>query len=369
MASSPAKIGFTAFEAAIWTLLGLAVVLAAIRTHIRIYKFHRLFVDDGFLFLATTALIGGTVLIHLDAPYLYLQVNVESGAEAAPPNFIQQLLSDQKLQDSATVLLAVTIFSVKYSFLFFFHSLVRRVRTLTIWWWCVFAIVIPSTIVCICSSFIACPYFGEEVLVSCVTPQALARENATLIATTVVDIISDVLLISIPVALLWRVRISLRRKLTLGAILCLSVFMIITCIIKVSAGNTINGQVDTTWVVFWYVAEAAIAVIMVSVTAFRSLFVTDIPKYAGSPTAVHDSHTRLWSRKKANTPDEMASMSGVSGLGVRTSIGQNHSYENDSVKSGSPTLPRHGIRVTHNISTTQRDQLSEQIRPSYESWV
>lgn len=107
--------------------------------------------------------------------------------------------------------------------------------------------------------------------------------------------------ISIPTILLWRVKIALRKKLAIGSVLCLSVFLIIICIIKLAAISTIGTQVDTTWVFFWHQAEAAVAVIAVSITIFRSLFVADgarnqpkhKPRLPQSPT----SYRKFWTQR------------------------------------------------------------------------
>ena len=64
--------------------------------------------------------------------------------------------------------------------------------------------------------------------------------------------------LTIPILLLWGVQISLHRKLALGTILCLSVFTMIICIIRISGGNTVNGQIDTAWVIFWLQVEASL---------------------------------------------------------------------------------------------------------------
>ncbi len=122
------------------------------------------------------------------------------------------------------------------------------------------------------SDFISCDYFDERILVECTTPLALARENGTLVASVVLDILTDSLLITIPILLLWNVQISIRRKLILGGILCLSVFMIIIAIVRISTGRNAKGQVDTAWVIFWLQAEACVALMVVSVSAFRALF-------------------------------------------------------------------------------------------------
>lgn len=53
---------------------------------------------------------------------------------------------------------------------------------------------------------------------------------------------------------------------------CLCVFITLCSIVSVSAANIINGQVDTTCVLLWLEIEACVTVMMVSVTAFRTMF-------------------------------------------------------------------------------------------------
>ncbi|KAL9099869.1 MAG: hypothetical protein Q9187_009437, partial [Circinaria calcarea] len=84
--------------------------------------------------------------------------------------------------------------------------------------------------------------------------------------------------ISIPVMLLWQSQLKLRQKLVLGATLSLSIFMIIITIIRGSIARVVNGAVDTTWQTFWLETEACVGIIMVSMTAVRTLFVADTSK-------------------------------------------------------------------------------------------
>lgn len=49
--------------------------------------------------------------------------------------------------------------------------------------------------------------------------------------------------------------------------------MIIIAIIRIAAGNVSHGQVDAAWAIFWLQVEASVAVMVVSVSAFRALFV------------------------------------------------------------------------------------------------
>jgi hypothetical protein len=71
------------------------------------------------------------------------------------------------------------------------------------------------------------------------------------------------------------VRIDIRRKIALGIVLCLSTVMIVVAIFRVSLAPVVlpsgRGTTDTAWLFFWQNIEAATAVIMVSITAFRSM--------------------------------------------------------------------------------------------------
>ena len=194
--------------------LAVALVVAGGRVYIRIRQNHQAQLDDGLHFLAVVTLIAGTAIVYIDIPYIYLQESVESGARDPPPDLIQQLIKSVKIQDSAIVLLSTTVFMVKMSFLFFFYNLLRRLKKMMIWWWCVIAITVPSTLVLICSNFISCSYFDERILggcstglsqgskhaycltnglAECVSPSALARENATLKSVAILDLLTDFL--------------------------------------------------------------------------------------------------------------------------------------------------------------------------------
>lgn len=198
---------------------------------------------------------------------------------------------------------------------------------------------------------------------------ALARQNGTLRATATVDIVSDALrrshpsqsampcilkaaVISIPVILLWNVKINLRRKLALWGILCLSIFTAITAVIKVAGGNISHDQVDSAWAIFWLQAEAAVAIIVVSITAFRALFVAHRTSKQQSP-AHHASTSRsIWSRIVRRDEDLPAALAPTF-TGARTYI-RYSPYGSGSFKgSRDMELPLQGpgIRVTHDISS------------------
>lgn len=105
--------------------------------------------------------------------------------------------------------------------------------------------------------------------------------------------------------MLWNTQIKVRQKLVIGTTLSLSVAMVITCIIQVCNIRTVTTTIDVTWEIFWQLAEACIAVLMVSLTALRSLFVGHGSRIRRSPGQSWSSRqAKKWLRRSpSRTPD------------------------------------------------------------------
>lgn len=138
--------------------------MATARTVIRIHIFRRVFADDYFFFLAVASLIASTGLFFWVVPSLYTFAAVSAGLEPITVDYINSATKTANIAYAPLLLVWTTVFAVKFSFLFFFRNLIRRLRDLEILWWCVLVICVPVAVVCICSPFIECPYVGKSVL-------------------------------------------------------------------------------------------------------------------------------------------------------------------------------------------------------------
>ena len=168
--------------------------------------------------------------------------------------------------------------------------------------------------------------------------------------------------ISIPILLLWNVRISIRRKLALGGILCLSVCTMITSIIKVAGAETSDGAVDSSWVLLWYDTEAAVAIIVVSFTAFRALFVAHQAAKYRTPAEKASTSRNIWSGKtKSSRSKELPEIPSPELSGVMTHI-QGSQYVRGSFDRGSDDielpLQRPAILVTQDILSEKVSSLA-----------
>lgn len=92
------------------------------------------------------------------------------------------------------------------------------------------------------------------------------------------------------------------------------------------AGGMINGMVDPAWVNFWLQVEAAVAVMIVSITAYRSLFIMNKSSNGKSPKQQHSSTAykkRLWSRGRQQGHEvQLPTLPNPALTGMRTVIGR-----------------------------------------------
>ena len=139
--------------------LAVAILAAFVRTYLRIRRLQSLDVDDGFLILAVVTLIAGTAVNFVMQDYLYEEVYANLGMKSAPSYDQMQYI---KLNEAASVLVWTSIFAVKFSFVFLFKRLIRRVRTIGMWWWIVFITLIPTACISIVMVFISCSAFPSS---------------------------------------------------------------------------------------------------------------------------------------------------------------------------------------------------------------
>lgn len=140
------------------------------------------------------------------------------------------------------------------------------------------------------------------------------------------DILTDVMIIAIPICVLWKVKIVTRQKVLLGGSLCLSICMIIAALIRFSGIGVAGTSIDITWGVFWQFIEGCIAISMVSLTAFRSLFINDgfkLPQKKAKPmwsSREWIRNRKLREAKKNEIDNNLPAIPSATLTGMRTLI-------------------------------------------------
>lgn len=273
-------------------LFGIAILAYTCRLYIQLFVFKRFPAEDWLILFSVIILIAATVLWYISVNNLYnaLVVVLEGVGSSKLFDVLKVIPTESKQANALSTLWWFVIFPVKFAYLVFFKKLINRLKHLTRYWWVVTAFMIPALIINEVVAWQTCPYTEAlEVIAKCSGADAGTRLVRVTSVTTVFDVLGDVAIASIPVTLLWRVRISLRQKIGLGLTLCLSLVMAIVAIIRISGSRLPTGDADIVWVTFWQQQECNVAVIMISLTAFRSFFIRD------TDSAMH-AQPFLWSK-------------------------------------------------------------------------
>ncbi|KAH7271288.1 hypothetical protein MRS44_004941 [Fusarium solani] len=93
---------------------------------------------------------------------------------------------------------------------------------------------------------------------------------ANYLTLVVLNIATDLVIVSIPVPLLWTVKLSIKRKLIIGVLLCSGVFIMIATLLRcVLSLRDIQGINTST---IWAIRETFVGIIAVNAAAIKPLF-------------------------------------------------------------------------------------------------
>ncbi|KAI1984458.1 hypothetical protein LOZ51_003297 [Ophidiomyces ophidiicola] len=242
------RISKPALLISVWVFFGVTTLLLISRFVIRICVHRRLFWDDFLAALAYALLLGHNVLATLVAPSLY---SIMSGLHAGrlPINFISQVGCLAKLTFASNIIFTLCLYAVKASLLALLWRLVKNIASFRN----------------------ACGLLTSEWL--CNTPKHIRREAISLRFTTTADILSDLMLMSLPVAFILTSTLPLSQKLGLVGLFLLGFTVIAMSILRIAAiDNSLKAHTPPSWLLFWDAMECTIAVIVSCVAAFKSLF-------------------------------------------------------------------------------------------------
>ncbi|KAJ4346702.1 uncharacterized protein N0V89_010634 [Didymosphaeria variabile] len=173
------------------------------------------------------------------------------------------------------MLMYTSLWCVKLSFLLFFYRLGPRLIQGMKWHWWGVAI---FTMLAYGATFATYPYmcsFGtyEQIMQPyCTAEQTLSFVNMKV--NVVLDVVTDILIMTIPLNILWRSRIPLRQSLALAGVFSLVLITITFAIVRAALSTIgVTKQMDSPWVLIWSGAESNIAIVVASIGSFRMLFV------------------------------------------------------------------------------------------------
>jgi hypothetical protein len=218
--------------------------------------------------------------------------------------------------------------------------------------------------------------------------------------STAADIITDLMIVSIPILLLRNARLQLSRKLRILAFLCLSLVMVGFAIGRLApafyrdqAGVLVLSLI---WTHLWLHLESSVAVLMGGVTAFRTVFPRHTREEQGlrerlRGSGLYDAVRRILGKSGLSSTTKLsdeesnkkrflsAQLTGGSLKGLRTFIRRQgrepgHTTVNTLVEDSTydPLVSYHNFRRNEKASGAASGAgftsaaTSEQVRPQYE---
>ncbi|KAL9577985.1 MAG: hypothetical protein Q9203_007256 [Teloschistes exilis] len=131
----PLAVSKSTFLGLIWAFPALSLLFLAFRGYVRLRVFRRFFFDDGFLLLAWILLITNAGIWQNTVDDLYLIYGVTIGAVQPPADLLDILTEYSQRTVAISVLNVFSLWSIKTSFLLFFHQLGNNVKGQRIIWW------------------------------------------------------------------------------------------------------------------------------------------------------------------------------------------------------------------------------------------
>ncbi|ETS81749.1 hypothetical protein PFICI_06751 [Pestalotiopsis fici W106-1] len=293
-----------------WAGAGFSLVFVLIRLVSRWHGPGRIFWDDVFVVLAVLLVLITAILWQWAAKDMYYILDVQAGLASLETDYVTHLTRDLKVSMVTEIFFYAILLFVKVSFILFFKRLSSNVRGQLWIRWASLALSAICFFVSIGDMGIRCFIQSDLQYLEtyCASPEFNKTSTNAITINFILDVISDIAITSIPFALLWNVRIPMRKKLAFVGIFSLSVITIsaaITRVIVLNSTTKATGSPDA----------SLVSVIVSSLSSFPQLFSASSrkvkPQWTPTETYYRRLRTRMLKRKERST-DPLYDISAIS---------------------------------------------------------
>ncbi|ATZ53909.1 hypothetical protein BCIN_09g06670 [Botrytis cinerea B05.10] len=357
----PTKVDMKTFLGVIWGGFAIAVICMALRTFSRIKTFKSLYTDDIFAFLALALALASAILWQIHAQAMFDLMAVSAGIKMPGTDFVTNSEAYSKASGVVIILFYSTLWSVKFSFLLFIRRLGSHVAKVEFLWWPITVFTICTYFACIGTIQYNCLFVPLTTIeTKCTTDSAVNFQQITLKLNCVWDVLSDALIMIIPISMLWGTQMKMKRKITFGIIFSLALITVIFAIVRTTVVSSLTRMPDTSWLYMWSAIETTIAIVVVCLASIRGLFSKEENVKPTKYTPPKSSEFYLKNSRKNRLRATLDTFTGRDSY-MRTEDPKNNQSPTDggsSVTSEQNILPLDNVRVkqryevTHELATT-----------------
>ncbi|KNG81232.1 hypothetical protein ANOM_009221 [Aspergillus nomiae NRRL 13137] len=281
-----------------WTGVALGVAFTSIRIAIRVQRMKHLLADDYFVLFGLALLITNAVLQTIQAPHLYYMSLTPTGEDIK-----YHALRYVHLEFVIIGLFWSILWCIKGSFLALFWMIsdglpkYRRVCA------AISIFTFLAYVGCWIASALNChPPSDYFRFGKCTKPADLRGSVISISYSTAVDIITDLMIMGLPLRILVKSKITRQQKIGLGVVFCVGFIIIAIAVVRAVqiTGKAYSDQVN---LAIWSIAESSISVIVGCLPPFKSFISrnssTNQYPYGSSGYAVnHYDRSATSARKK-----------------------------------------------------------------------
>ncbi|OQD63722.1 hypothetical protein PENPOL_c009G07296 [Penicillium polonicum] len=302
------RVPESVFLGVVWALTGMSFIFVAIRVYAQLISFRRLFLDDFLVVLAWVIILTAAVIWQILGKILYDLYAISAGTKQFTLEFLPRYNTFMRFNAPFEILFYSALWSVKFSFMALFYRISAKVKSLRIWWFVVLFCTASVYIASVADIEWKCSFGGQDYIsaAECPQPNHVHYENRMFWANCAGDVITDLMILSIPFLALWKTRISLRKKLILLGIFSATIFIMVTAILRVAVGMTYDRQMNIDWLCFWSFVEVDVAIIVSCVASLRQLFVVSQNQSSSARAAYNDTNEPILKRSKEGYSQDLS---------------------------------------------------------------
>ncbi|PLB44904.1 hypothetical protein P170DRAFT_415749 [Aspergillus steynii IBT 23096] len=293
MINTTAKVNGPTFMVVVWGATLLSCIFLTARIYARISTFRRLWADDVLAVLAWLSLLAQAIIWQTQIESLYIQHQLITKEYLPTPEIMEDLRPVLRAQLAGLFFFMLSLWLLKASFLIFFRRLGCYLYPWNTWYWCVVILVAGSCAGCLGDIDYKClmkdPAWAYE---NCTASSAVRVQFRSFFINGILDIFSDVLITTLPIALLWNVRMPLSRKLKLMGLFSLIVVVAIFAVIRIAAVAEPRHYFDAIWLWMWSLIECATSIVIAALASLRQLYVKQDIVQSSAPSSDGDSSAK-----------------------------------------------------------------------------
>ncbi|KAJ4256094.1 hypothetical protein NW762_009170 [Fusarium torreyae] len=240
-------------------LIIVASIAVAFRLYFSIVHHKRFRIEDIWLASCYIFFIVLAILYLYIVPAFFRLTDLGEGLIEPYATANDDALFIQKGLFTVSACLWFCLWSAKFSLLWMYKKLLVQLPFYMKLWYALVGFCVVTLIGSIITLFLACSSMEAWFAVGkCTTPRDVKAAAVSMWFAYAVDVLTDLLIMLLPLRLIIALQMPLSRKLSIAALFCLGWVCIIASTVRVTQLGQPGGQPTVPWLALWGTIEAAI---------------------------------------------------------------------------------------------------------------